>query len=316
MPIVSEVSSQQYLQTSTNKPVQKQQYSTQSNARYEKMPNADKFTKQNAKQRWYKNPAVSFLIAVPLAMILIDGIFMRGKHIKSIFNSKKPLSEEEKALFHTAKENLTQSEQKIAQYDKEMKEIKTFIEEQKKKAKEILKAKKYKETIGTVTYQKDIMGNYLITDTSKNGFKFSIKGVLGLDKSCLGGKYQLERSVNGKLKDRIELKNTLSLEAGETFVRIVYDDGGKKVVEHVNAAGGSIISEFKNEKLVKQFEKTTKELNGKPTTKYKDMNGKDNIIHSVERNENEVIIDGKSYDSRSLGSKLWKWFEETVADSM
>ena len=148
------------------------------------------------------------------------------------------------------------------------------------------------------------MGNYLITDTSKNGFKFSIKGVLGLDKSCLGGKYQLERSVNGKLKDRIELKNTLSLEAGETIARIVYDDGGKKVVEHVNAAGGSTISEFKNEKLVKQFEKTTKELNGKPTTKYKDMNGKDNITHSVERNENEVMIDGKSYDSRSLGSKL------------
>lgn len=316
MPTVNEVHSQQYPQTNTNTPVQRQQYPTQSNTRYERTPNADKFTKQNTKQKWYKDPVVGFIIAVPLAMLLIDGIFMHGKHMKSIFNSTKPISEEEKALFNTAKENLKQSEQKVAQYDKEMKEIKAFIEEQKKKAEEILKDKKYKETVGTVTYQKDIMGNYLVTDTSQNGFKFSIKGVLGLDKDCFGGKYQLERNVNGKLKDRIELKNTLSLEAGETFVRVVYDDGGKKIVEHANAAGGSIISEFENEKLVRQFEKTTKELFGKPTTKYKDMNGKDNITHSVERNENEVIIDGKSYDSRSLGSKLWKWFEETVIEAI
>ena len=42
------------------------------------------------------------------------------------------------------------------------------------------------------------------------------------------------------------------------------------------------------------------------------MNGKDIVTHSVEKNENEIIIDGKSYDSRSLGSKLWNWIEDTV----
>ena len=33
---------------------------------------------------------------------------------------------------------------------------------------------------------------------------------------------------------------------------------------------------------------------------------------SEEKNENKIIIDGKSYDAHSLGSKLWRWFEDTV----
>ena len=39
---------------------------------------------------------------------------------------------------------------------------------------------------------------------------------------------------------------------------------------------------------VRQFEKSKTELFGKPTTKYKDMNGKDIVTHSVEKNENEI----------------------------
>lgn len=314
MPTVNEVHSQQYPQTNTNAPVQRQQYPTQSNARYDRTPNADKFTKQNTKTKWYKDPVIGFFIAVPLAMLLFDGIFLKGQHMKSIFSHKTPITKEEKALFGAAKENLKQTEQKVSQYEKEMKEIKAFMEERKKKAEEILKDKKYKETVGTVTYQKDIMGNYLITDTSQNGFKFSIKGLLGLSKDSLGGEYQLERRINGRLNDRIRLQKTISLEQGDKFTRFIYDESGKKSVEHLNAAGGSVISELEGEKLVRQFEKSKTELFGKPTTKYKDMNGKDIVTHSVEKNENEIIIDGKSYDSRSLGSKLWSWIEDTVID--
>ena len=75
MPTVNEVHSQQYPQTNTNTSVQRQQYPTHSNARYERTPNADKFTKQNTKTKWYKDPVIGFFIAVPLAMLLIDGIF-------------------------------------------------------------------------------------------------------------------------------------------------------------------------------------------------------------------------------------------------
>ena len=312
MPTINEIHSSQYSQINTNSISPKQQYITQSNGKYERTLNADKFINQKAKTKWYKDPLACFLIAIPLSMVLIDGIFLKGKHIKSIFSNKKPITKKEKALFGTAKENLKLVEQKVTQYEKEMREIKAFMEEQKTKAKEVLKDKKYKETVGNITYQKDIMGNYLITDNSQNGFKFCIKGSLSAGKDSLGGEYQLERKLNGRLSDRIRLQKTLTLEQGDKYTRFVYDEAGKKSVEHLNAAGGSVISEFENEKLIRQFEKTTKEMLGKPTTKYKDMNGKDSVTHSVEKNENKIIIDGKSYDAHSLGSKLWRWFEDTV----